>query len=152
MNGQWPRDSGEMFPGEQTLGTQMLRALIAESINDVTYQQMNRIVRALQRMSRSERDAPKRVAEVMAAELGPQKALEYLDKALAGGLIKASDYNQMRSVLILPLPREEIPGPIVARAAAELLETLAGAGRQALVKPFQDLDSDVKRIREAWGL
>lgn len=147
---------------EQTLATQMLKGLITKTINDVSYEQMNRIVRALQRMSRGERDAPKRVADVLTTELGSQKALEYLDKSLAAGLIKARDYNQMRAALILPLPREEIPRPTVARAVAELLETqtrlredmgkLAGAGRQAVEKPFQDLDADVKKIRKAWGL
>jgi len=157
-----PYPEEEERPAEQTLGTQILKGLITKSINDISYEQMNRIVRALQRMSRGERDAPKRVADVLTEELGSEKALEYLDKSLAAGLIKAKDYNQMRSVLILPLPREEIPRPIVARAAAELVETqtrlrqdmgrLAGAGRQALEKPFQALDSDVRKIRKAWGL
>jgi len=150
------------MPNDTVLGTQMLKGLVTETINDVSYDQMNRIVRALRGMSRSDRDAPKRVADVLARELGPQKALEYLEKALAAGLIKARDYEHMRAALILPLPREEIPGPTVARAAAELLETqtrlredmgkLAGAGRKALEKPFQDLDKDVKKIRKAWGL
>ena len=147
---------------EETIGAQMLKGLITRSINDISYAQMNRIVRALQRMSRGERDAPRRVADVLSRELGPQKALEYIDKALAGGLIKRQDYEVMRAALLLPLPRQEIPAPTVARAAADLLETqtrlreemgrLRRAGSQALEKPFRDLDEDVKRIRKAWGL
>lgn len=164
----------ERFPGvpypteeearapDQTLGTQMLKGLVTGSINDITYEQMNRIVRALSGMRRSDRDAPKRVADVLTTELGAQKALQYLDKALAGGLITRRDFEAMRAALVLPLPREEIPRPTVARAAAELLETqtriredmrrLAGTGRKVVEKPFQDLDADVKRLRKAWGL
>ena len=113
-------------------------------------------------MRPSDRDAPRRVADVLTKELGARKALQYLDKALAGGLISKRDFEAMRAALILPLPREEIPRPVVAQAAAELLETqtrirqdmrrLAGAGRKTVEKPFQDLDADVKRIRKAWGL
>jgi hypothetical protein len=149
-------------PSEDTVGTQMLKGLITRSINDISYEQMNRIVKSLQKMSRADRDAPKRVADVLTKELGPQKALEYLDKALAAGLIKARDFDRMRAAILLPLPREEIPRPVVARAVAELLETqtklreemgkLARTGRRGLEKPFQDLDVDIKRIRKAWGL
>jgi len=148
-------------PPEDTIASQMLKGLVTGSINDITYEQMNRIVRALQRMSRGERDAPKLVAAVLTEELGPQKALGYLDKSLAAGLIKKRDYEAMRAALILPLPREEIPRPAVAKAAAELVETqtrmrgevrrLRRTGSQALERPFRALDEDVKRLRRAWG-
>ncbi len=151
----------EVIP-EDTIGTQMLKGLITGSINDISYAQMNRIVRALQRMSRGERDAPKLVANVLTEELGAAKALEYLDKSLAAGLINKRDYEAMRAALILPLPREEIPRPVVAKAAAELLETqtrlrgelrrLRETGSTAFKTPFKALDDDVKRLRRAWGV
>ena len=170
--GAWCRDCWKvMFPGvpypeepppENTIGTQMLKGLITGSINDISYAQMNRIVRALQRMSRGERDAPKLVAAVLTEELGAAKALEYLDKSLAAGLINKRDFEAMRASLILPLPREEIPRPVVARMSAELLETqtrlrgevrrLRQTGSTAFKTPFKALDDDVKRLRRAWGV
>jgi len=122
---------------------------------------MSRIARRIHRLTGPERAAPKRVADILAEELGPQKALQYVDKALAAGMIKAREYEQ-RAALILPMPRKEIPPPLVPRMAAELLEgqrrvredfrKLSGTSQQALRKPFQVLDEDVKRIRKAWGL
>ncbi|KKL46597.1 hypothetical protein LCGC14_2343940, partial [marine sediment metagenome] len=94
--------------------------------------------------------------------LGAQKALEYLDKSLAAGLINKRDFEAMRASLILPLPREEIPRPVVARMSAELLETqtrlrgevrrLRQTGSTAFKTPFKALDDDVKRLRRAWGV
>ena len=150
-------------PGEeQTLAAQLLKVLVTRSINDITHEQMSRIARRIHRLTGPERDVPKRVADILAEELGPQKALQYIDKALAAGMIKAREYEQMRAALLLPLPRKEIPPPVVPRMASELLEgqrrvredfrKLSGAGQQALQKPFQVLDEDVKRIRKSWGL
>jgi len=146
----------------ETLSAQMIKTLETKTINDITYEEMNRIIHRIQGMPQRERDAPKRVADVLAEEIGIKKALQYVDKALAAGMITARDYEQMRAALILPLPRAEIPAPTVAREAAGLLEThvrmrqdfrrLSGAGREALRKPMEALDQDVKRIRKAWGL
>lgn len=144
------------------LATRMIDVLVTRTIDDITRDEMNRIVRTLSRMPTRERGVPKRVADVLAAEIGPQRALVYMDKAFAAGSIKSREYNEMRAALILPLPRKEIPPPVVAQMSRELLETqqrlreefrrLTGAGRQGLEKPFRDLDEDVKRIRKSWGL
>jgi len=146
----------------ETLSAKMLKALVGRTINDISYEEMNRIIRRIQRMPQRERDAPKRVADVLAEEIGEKKALTYVDKALAAGMITARDYEQMRAALIFPIPRAEVPAPTVARGAAELIETqrrvredfkrLSGASQEALRKPLEALDKDVKRLRKAWGL
>jgi len=147
--------------GGETLSAQMIKTLETRTIDDITYVEMNRIIRRIQQMPQRERDAPKRVADVLAEEIGEKKALTYVDKALAAGMISARDYEQMRAALIFPLPRAEIPPPTVAREAGELLETqrrirqdfrrLSGVGQEAFRKPFEALDKDVKRLRKAWG-
>ena len=154
-----------LFKGKaagETLSAKMLKALVGRTINDISYEEMNRIIRRIQRMPQRERDAPKRVADLLAEEIGEKKALTYVDKALAAGMITARDYEQMRAALIFPLPRAEIPAPTIAREAAALLETqiriredfrrLSLAGREGFRKPFEALDKDVKRLRKAWGL
>jgi len=152
----------EEAPAEDTVGTRILKTLVTGSINDITYEQMNRIVRRLSRMPQRERGIPKRVADVLADELGPQKALQYIDKALAAGQIKAREYDEMRAALLLPMPRKEIPAPTIRRMAAELVQgqekiredfrKLTGQGQQAFQKPFKAVDEDVKRMRKALGL
>ncbi|KKM67009.1 hypothetical protein LCGC14_1475490 [marine sediment metagenome] len=149
-------------PPEDTVGARMLKTLVTKTINDITMEQMNRIVRRLSRMPTRERGVPKRVADVLADELGEQKALVYLDKSLAAGHLKAREYDEMRSALLLPLPRKEIPDPTVRRMAAELVQgqvrlredfrRLTGAGQQTFQKPFKAVDEDVKRMRKALGL
>jgi len=144
------------------IGERLITTLLTKTINDITVDQMNRIVRRLSRMPRAERGIPKRVADVIADELGPQKALQYVDKALAAGQISAREYDEMRAALLLPMPRAEIPAPTIRRMAGELLQTqqrmredfkkLTGQGQQAFRKPLQAIDEDVKRIRKAWGL
>ncbi len=147
---------------EDTVGVRVLKTLINKTINDITMDQMNRIVRRLNRMPRTERGIPKRVADVLADELGPQKAIQYLDKALAAGQIKMREYDEMRAALIFPIPRAEIPYPTVRRMAAELLQgqqrlkedfnKLTGQGQAAFRKPFEAVDQDVKRLKKAMGL
>jgi len=147
---------------DDTLGTRILKTLVTRSINNITYEQMNRIIRRLRGMPTRERDIPKRVADVLADEIGPQKALQYIDKALAAGQIKAREYDEVRAALILPMPRKEIPYPAVRRMATELVEgqgrlrndfrRLTGAGQEAFQKPFKAVDEDVKKIKKAWGL
>ena len=147
---------------DQELAADIIQALASLTIDDITYAQMSRIARRIHRLTGPERNVPKRVADILAEELSPQKALQYVDKAFAAGMIKAREYEQMRAALILPMPRKEIPPPLVPRMASELLEgqrrvredfrKLSGTSQQALRKPFQVLDEDVKRIRKAWGL
>jgi len=145
-----------------TVAEQMIKTLETKTIDDISYVEMNRIISRIKQMPRRERDAPKRVADVLAEEIGAKKALTYVDKALAAGMITARDYEQMRAALIFPLPRVEIPAPTIAREAAALLETqiriredfrrLSLAGQEGFRKPFEALDKDVKRLRKAWRL
>lgn len=147
---------------EDTVGVRILKTLIGKTINDITADQMNRIIRRLSRMTTSERGIPKRVAEVIADELGTQKAIQYFDKALAAGQITVREYDEMRATLLLLVPRTEVPTPAVRRMAAELVEgqrkvredfnRLTGASREAFRKPFEAVDKDVKRLRKSWGL
>ena len=147
---------------DDTVATRVLKTLVTRSINDITYEQMSRIVRRLGRMPKTERGIPKRVADVLADELGPQKALVYIDKALAAGQIKAREYDEMRAALLLPMPRTEIPAPNVRRMVNELMQgqtrvredfrKLTGVGQEAFKRPFKAVDEDVKRLRKAWGI
>ena len=149
-------------PPEDTVGASIIKTLVSGTINDITMDQMNRIVRRLSRMARSERGVPKRVADVLADEIGTQKALVYIDKALAAGQLKAREYDEMRAALLLPMPRKEVPDPAIRRMVNELMQgqdrvrenfrRLTGSGQQAFQKPFKAVDEDVKRIRKAWGL
>ena len=149
-------------PPDDTLATRVLKTLVSRTINDITYEQMSRIVRRLSRMPKTDRAIPKRVADVLADEIGPEKALVYIDKALAAGQIKAAEYDEMRAALLLPMPRKEIPAPAIRKMTAELVEgqarlredfrKLTGVGQEAFRKPFEKVDEDVKRLKKAWGL
>ncbi|MBA7671315.1 hypothetical protein ES703_79471 [subsurface metagenome] len=149
-------------PPEDTVGARILKTLVTRTINDITMDQMNRIVRRLNRMPRTERGIPKRVADVLADEIGPHKALQYIDKALAAGQITVREYDEMRAALLLPMPRAEIPAPTIRRMAAELVHgqqrlkedfnKLTGQGQVAFRKPLEAVDQDVKRLRKALGL
>jgi len=148
--------------GENTVGARVIKTLATKTINDITYEQMSRIVRRLGRMSKTDRGIPKRVADVLADEIGPQKALQYIDKALAAGQIMAKEYDEMRAALLLPMPRAEIPAPTIRRMAADLAQgqerlrqdfrKLTGQGQAAFRKPFEAVDKDVKKMRKALGL
>jgi len=149
-------------PPDDSIATRVLKTLVTRTINDITYDQMNRIVRRLSRMPERERGIPRRVADVLSDELGSQKALVYIDKALAAGQIKVKEYDEMRAALLLPLPRREIPAPVIRKMAAEVVQgqerlredfrKLTGMGQDAFRKPFEKVDEDVKRIKRAWGL
>ena len=153
---------GAQEPPDDTLASWMIKSLVSGTINDITYEQMSRIERRLGRMTKIERGVPKRVADVLADELGAQKALQYLDNALAAGQVKAKEYDEMRAALLLPMPRAEIPAPTVRRMAAQLVggqqklrgdfRKLTGAGQAALRKPFEAVDEDVKRMKRALGM
>jgi len=148
--------------GSDPLGERVTSTLLTKTINDISADQMNRIVRRLSRMPQAQRGIPKRVADVITEELGAQKAIQYIDKALAAGQITAREYDEMRAAIILEAPRREIPPPLVRQMSREILQTqeklredfrkLTGQGQEAFRKPFQAVDQDVKRIRKAWGL
>lgn len=147
---------------EDTVAARMIETLLTRTINDITTSQMNRIVQRLNRMSQTDRGIPKRVADVLAEELGPEKALQYVDKALAAGQISMREYDEMRAALIFPMPREEIPKPQVAIAARALVaghkqlqedfKRLSESGQAAFRKSVEALDKDVKRIKKSWGI
>ena len=147
---------------DDTLDTRVLKTLVSRTINDITYEQMGRIVRRLGGMPKTDRGIPRRVADVLADELGPQKAIVYIDKALAAGQIKAREYDEMRAALLLPMPRTEIPAPNIRRMVNELMQgqervredfrKLTGVGQEAFKRPFKAVDEDVKKLKKAWGI
>lgn len=149
-------------PAEQNIGTQLLKTLVEHTINDITYEQMNRIVRRLQRMSQSDRNAPQRVAEVLYEELGADKSLQYVEKAFANGMIKATEYYKLRAVLIFTKPREVTVPPAAGIASQQLLAgqkrlqqdlgKIRDLGLKSLAKPMEALNKDVERLRRAWGI
>lgn len=149
-------------PPEQTLGVQIIKTLTEHTIDDITMDQMNRIVRALSRMSRDDRDAPIRVGQVIADELGEEKALSYIEKALANGLIKRDDYEKMRSAIILRMPRTQIPAPWAGAGAQALVEgqkkiqqdlgRIRQLGLTSLEKASSTLNKDIEKIKRAWGV
>jgi len=135
---------------------------VSHTIDDISYEQMSRIVRRLNRMSREDRGASKRVAEVLLDELGANKALVYVEKAFANGAIQSREYYALRGFIVLPKPREVTVAPTAGIASQQLIEgekklqqqfgQLTEAGKEALGTPFRMLDKDVKRLRRAWGL
>lgn len=151
-----------MRPPEETVGAHILKTLVGHTIDDITYEQMSRIAHRLNRMSREDRNAPIRVGQVIADELGEQKALQYIEKALANGSIKRKDYEAMRAAILLRMPRSEIPAPWAGAAAQELLAgqkvlqkdlaKLRSLGLSSLEKAGSQLNKDVERLRRSWGL
>jgi len=147
---------------EQNIGTQILKTLVEHTINDITYEQMSRIVRRLQRMSREDRNAPQRVAEVLYEELGADKSLQYVEKAFANGMITATEYSKLRAILIFPKPRAVTVPPAAGIASQQLLAgqkrlqqdlgKIRDLGLKSLEKPMENLNKDIQRLRRAWGL
>ena len=56
---------------DQELAADIIQALASLTIDDITYEQMSRIARRIHRLSGPERNVPKRVADILAEELGP---------------------------------------------------------------------------------
>lgn len=150
------------MPPEVDVGTQILKTLVEHTIDDITYEQMSRIVHRLNRMPRRERGVPKRVAEVLYEELGPEKSIQYVEKAFANGMIQANEYYALRGFLTFPMKRTEIPVPWAGRGSQELLAgqkklqqdlgKIRDLGVKSLEKPMEALNKDVERLRKAWGL
>lgn len=149
-------------PPDDSLAAGFIKALANHTINDISYEQMSRIAHRLAGMPARDRAAPKRVADVLINELGPEKALSYVEKAYANGNIKQKDYFEMRTYIILPMPRSEIPPTLAGINTKQLLYgqkkiqqefgALTDAGKELLRKPFDDLNKDVTRIKRAWGV
>lgn len=149
-------------PADDSVAAGMIKGLVSHTINDVSYEEMNRIVRRLSRMTGTDRHAPQRVGAVLADELGEAKALQYVEKALANGLIKSSDYEPLRAAIILSLKRTEIPAPWAGAGARELiagqralqqdLGKIRQVGNRTLEKSADALNRDIEKLRRAWGL
>lgn len=152
-------------PPENTIGAQLLKTLVDHSVDDISYEQMSRIARRLGRMSTQDRGATKRVAGVLLDELGPEKALNYIEKTFAAGRIKANDYYALRGFIVLPLPRKEVtalPAPWAGAGSQQLIQgqkrlqedlgKIRDLGLTALEKPASDLNKDIQALRRVWGL
>ncbi len=147
---------------EQNIGTSILKTMTEHTIDDITSDQMNRVIRRLRDMAQSDRNSPVRVGQVIADELGEEKALEYVEKALANGLIKRKDYDPMRAAIILRMPREKIPTPWAGAGSQQLLAgqkklqedlgKIRELGLSSLQKPVEKLNKDIQKIKKAWGL
>ena len=158
---RWPGTSEES-EGEGTVGATMLKLLVTKTINDISYEQMSRIVHRLRDMSREDRNVPPRVAQVLHEELGFEKALKYIEKGLASGAISARDYYQMRGAITLLAPKRKLPEPWAGAGSRELLAKqkelrkgyrgLPPAAREAIKGPFGKVDAEIEKLRKAWGL
>jgi hypothetical protein len=152
----------ETHPSEVDLSTKLYKALVEHTIDDISYEQMSRIAHKLSRIGMSDRNSPIRVGQVLADELGEAKALSYVDKALANGMIKFADYEKIRAAILLRMKREEIPQAQAVLGMRELTEgqkklqqdlnRVRQLGLTALEKPMSDLNKDIQRIRRAWGV
>lgn len=146
---------------DEDLASRMLEVMWTLTVNDISYDTMNRIARRIHRLPPRERGTAVRVAEIITDELGAEKARDYVGKALANGLISHREHEEMRAAIALALPREKVPAPVVP-LGRELIETqqrvqrefdtLSETARQTLQSPMRSLDEDVRRLRRAWGL
>lgn len=147
---------------EGSIGGNLAIALREHSIDNITQDQMNRIVRRLSGMSHADRMAPQRVGMVLRDELGEQKALQYVDKAIANGLVKARDYEALRAGILFTVPEKERPINVLGPAARELvhqqhklqqdLGRIRAMGDKTLEKTAGKLNQDVEKLRRSWGL
>lgn len=158
MNNTFLREV-EDFP--ESLAKGMLKALVIGTINDITHTQMNRIITTLQRLSGGERQAPVKVARILADEIGASKATTYVEKAHSEGLIPRRQYDEMRAALVLYSPREKLPAPWEEQRRALVqgqrqlrtsLQELGEVGREVVKAPFTALEKDVQRLKKVWGL
>ncbi|MCJ7663298.1 MAG: hypothetical protein MUO24_03555 [Desulfobacterales bacterium] len=147
---------------EGSIGGNLAIALREHTINDITQEQMNRIVRRLRDIPLADRMVPQRVGMVLRDELGEQKALEYADKAIANGLVKARDYEALRAGILLTVPEKERPINVLGPAARELVHQqhklqqdigrIRAMGDKSLEKAANNLNKDVEKLRRSWGL
>ncbi len=144
------------------LASRFVQALTSGSINDISYDQMNRIIRKLQRMAPAERHTGVKVGKVLVDELGVKKANEYVEKALAQGLVSIKEYDELKAALTLYTPREKLPPSWAGRGRQELLvtqkrlrsdaEQLSNAGKEVIKMPMRALEKDLDRLRKVWGI
>lgn len=142
------------------IGSRFIQALTSGSINDITYEQMNRIIRRLKTMTTGTRTGVK-VGRVIVEELGVQKANEYIEKALAQGLLSNKEYEEMKATVLFQVPREQLPSSWAGRGRQELLAgqkkiqkdvaQLTEQGRKAIEAPLRAFNKDVERLKKAWG-
>lgn len=141
------------------IGSRFMQALTSGSINDISYSQMNDIVRRLRDMI-GQRTGVK-VGQVLVEVLGVEKANEYVEKALSQGLITNREYEEMKATVLFQTPREKILPSWAGKGRRELLQTqkriqreaakLTEEGQQLIKTPLQALERDVERLRKSWG-
>jgi len=130
--------------------------------NDITREQMNRIVRRLTNLPSDEKQAPQRVGAILREELGEQQALAYADKAVQNGMIRVRDYEALRANILFNVPKNERPNSNIEAAARQLvygqkqIQKDMTAIRQMVDKSLEraatSLNKDIERIRRAWGI
>jgi hypothetical protein len=122
---------------------------------------MNRIVRRINGLSTADRAIPVKVATIIADELGPTKALTYVEKSFKNGNISFKDYTEMRAALILPMPKAEVPRETATGLARELIEAQQRLRRalEELPTPSKsdvlragEVDKEVQKIRRVWKI
>ncbi len=144
------------------LASRFVQALTSGSINDISYAQMNRIIKRLGNMPPADRHVGVKVGKVLVDELGIAKANQYVEKALAQGLVSAKEYEELKAAVTLYTTRETLPPSWAGRGRRELLQAqkrlrveaqqLGSTGKEVIKAPLQALDKDVERLRKAWGL
>ena len=144
------RELRRLLEKEGELSGRLMEALLTRTINDITYGQMGSIVRRVHRLSTGERGSAKVVADVLTEEIGAEKALSYVEKAHAAGLITGRQYEELRALLFLPQPRERVM--LGTQRLQRELSALEKGARALLEKPVQDLNRDAERLRRAWGI
>jgi hypothetical protein len=155
-------DFGASRPPEKDVATDLYKTLVEHTIDDISYEQMSRIAHRLSRIGQSDRNSPVRVGQVLADELGEEKALSYVDKAVENGMIKFADYEKIRAAILLRMKRTSIPQARAALGINELrqgqkrlqqdLNKVRQLGIKSLEKPMTDLNKDIQRIRRSWGV
>lgn len=144
------------------LASRFMQALTSGSLNDISYEEMNRIVRRLKKMPASERMVGVKVGKVLVEELGVKKANSYVEKALADGLISTKEYDELKAAVTLHVPREKLPPSWAGRGQKDLVQAqqkirsdvsqLTSTGKKVIEAPLRALDKDVERLRKAWGM
>ena len=155
-------ERGAKIPPDDSVEVGIIKGLVSHTINDISREQMNRIIRRLTDIPSEERLAPQRVGTILREELGEKKALEYADKAVGNGMVRVRDYEALRAAILFNVPKNERPGNAVEQQARQLvygqqkLQKDLGAIRQmgdkSLERAASTLNKDIDRIRRSWGM